>query len=145
MAAWLFAARCSWRRVLPRARHFLLHARYSYRWSSWLLRTVLSPFRSFSAEFVSPIPELNSSHLYQLRITTRTMLYSSAKAGNFEMRVNATSRTRQTDMVTPVHKNDKAIVERRPWTKATLTISLPRTTKEFIEAKLREDRFTTPQ
>jgi antitoxin ParD1/3/4 len=28
--------------------------------------------------------------------------------------------------------------------KATLTISLPRTMKEFIEAKLREGRFSTP-
>ena len=28
--------------------------------------------------------------------------------------------------------------------KATLTISLPRTMKDFIEAKLREGRFSTP-
>jgi len=66
------------------------------------------------------------------------MLYSSAKTGDFEMRVNATSRARQTDMVTPVHKKWYSCTWTQAMDKATLTISLPRTMKKFIKAKLRE-------
>jgi Arc/MetJ-type ribon-helix-helix transcriptional regulator len=43
-----------------------------------------------------------------------------------------------------VTKNATFETERNPMEKATLTISLPRTMKDYIAAKLQEGRFSTP-
>jgi Arc/MetJ-type ribon-helix-helix transcriptional regulator len=47
------------------------------------------------------------------------------------------------DKVLHIHKCD-SLKNGRRMEKATLTISLPRTVKEFIAAKLREGRFSSP-
>src|SRR5690242_5341557 len=104
MATWLFAARCSWQQVLPRVRHMPSHAPYSYQCSSWLLHTVLSPFRSFSATFVSPISELNGLAILAASYPHKYDFYGSAKPRGFGSRISQVSRIHELDMVTLFHK-----------------------------------------